>query len=189
MPFSALGLVSYAFSLITPNYHDFSLLDLTIAYPYKGDTVSDIELLIASVLGPIVIIFVVCVIFVPVPMSTASRNMSTGQVIHRKVWELYVAWMGLALSLISQFLLVQALKNMIGKPRPDMLARCNPDTFNVARYAVGGFGQAISDRWILVNQTICGQSDKAILNDGFRSFPSGHSASKLPRTYWLRSNG
>lgn len=89
--------------------------------------------------------------------------------------------MGLALSLITQFLIVQGLKNLVGKPRPDLLQRCIPDlTRNISDFAVGGYGQGISDRWVLVNQTICTQPSLAVLEDGFRSFPSGHSASEFP---------
>ena len=68
------------------------------------------------------------------------------------------------------------MKNLFGKPRPDLLDRCKPDLANVAAHVVGGFGQDISERWTLVSASICTQTDQSVLKDGFRSFPSGHSS-------------
>ncbi|KAG8891304.1 hypothetical protein FRC00_013942, partial [Tulasnella sp. 408] len=52
-----------------------------------------------------------------------------------------------------------------GRPRPDLLSRCQPAT-NAANAPVFG----------LANASICTQSDIGILRDGFRSFFSGHSS-------------
>jgi diacylglycerol diphosphate phosphatase/phosphatidate phosphatase len=59
-----------------------------------------------------------------------------------------------------------SLKNLIGKPRPDLVDRCQP---------IQGSTDPVLG---LSNSTICTQTDNAILKDGFRSFPSGHSSSK-----------
>ena len=75
-------------------------------------------------------------------------------------------------------MIVTGLKSIIGKPRPDMLARCNPDVANLDQYVVGGYGNAELPGLVLVDQLICQQTDRSVLNDGFRSFPSGHSSSK-----------
>lgn len=87
--------------------------------------------------------------------------------------------MGLALSLATAFMLTQGMKLIFGKPRPDLLDRCQPDYENVQRYATGGYGQDISPRWVLVTSKICQQTDMDILNDGFKSFPSGHASCKF----------
>lgn len=70
-----------------------------------------------------------------------------------------------------------SLKNAIGKPRPDLIDRCQPNITMISGgqnidlpTIVGQFG--------LSNHSICTQTDNAILKDGFRSFPSGHSSSK-----------
>lgn len=87
----------------------------------------------------------------------------------------------LSLSLTGS--LTQVIKITVGRPRPgktqvvprprlvminllrsDLLSRCNPDSGTVDPT----FG--------LSTVAICHQSDFHILNDGFRSFPSGHSS-------------
>jgi len=102
-----------------------------------------------------------------------------------KLWELNAGWMGLALSFVLALLVTQGIKNMFGKPRPDLLARCQPDLTNIAAHVVGGYGQDISSRWTLVSYTICTQTDKSILDDGFRSFLSGHSSSSWSGLLYL----
>jgi diacylglycerol diphosphate phosphatase/phosphatidate phosphatase len=62
-----------------------------------------------------------------------------------------------------------SMKNAIGKPRPDLIDRCQPAPGSVDPLPFG-----------LSNSTICTQKDAAILKDGFRSFPSGHSSSEFP---------
>ena len=71
---------------------------------------------------------------------------------------------------------VKGMKNLFGKPRPNLLARCQPDLDNIGAHVVGGWGQDISMRWTLVESSICTQTNMRILDDGFRSFPSGHSS-------------
>ncbi|KAG8808257.1 hypothetical protein FRC17_004028 [Serendipita sp. 399] len=58
---------------------------------------------------------------------------------------------------------------MIGRPRPDFLSRCQPD---LTRVQASLSTTAVT----LFNSTICTTTEKKALNDGFRSFPSGHSS-------------
>lgn len=99
--------------------------------------------------------------------------------------------MGLGLSWVLAFMITSGIKNLIGKPRPDLLSRCQPDLSNIAAHVVGGYGQDISSRWTLVSSTICTNTDKSIMNDGFRSFLSGHSSTSwaglLYLSLWLAS--
>jgi len=61
-----------------------------------------------------------------------------------------------------------------------MLAVCNPDLVNIPAHVVGGYGQDISQKWTLVESTICLQTDRSALDEAFRSFPSGHATSRFP---------
>lgn len=178
-----IGLASYGFNKLTPLYHHFSLLDLSIAYPFGGELVSTTSLIIASAILPAVIVFLIAILLVP--GLQLSRRATRSQLIRRKLWELNTGWLGLALSLVTALLFTTFMKSLFGKPRPDMLARCDPDPNTVRQHMIGGFTGGISDSWVLVDQTICRQTDKAILNDGFRSFPSGHSTTSWAGLLYL----
>ena len=74
--------------------------------------------------------------------------------------------MGLGLGLATTFLFVEGLKNWIGKPRPDLLSRCDLDPTTVQQQVIG----------VLVSYTACRQPDRSKLDAGFVSFPSGHAS-------------
>lgn len=89
----------------------------------------------------------------------------------------------LSLSLAGS--LTQVIKITVGRPRPgttqrfrvvscpwaidilclDLISRCNPDS------------GVVDPTFGLSTVAICHQSDRHIINDGFKSFPSGHSSS------------
>jgi membrane-associated phospholipid phosphatase len=75
----------------------------------------------------------------------------------------------LLLSTAAAYTITGALKNATGKPRPDLIDRCRPKD-----------GSADPPVFGLVTSDICTQTNHAILKDGFRSFPSGHSSSMIP---------
>ena len=144
-----------------------------------------------SLFAPAAIIFLVSLVLVPGP--TARRGTSKSLIWRRKLWEWnskcffpncttllieLAGWMGLCLSLATAYFITNGMKNLFGKPRPDLIARCIPDLQDISDYYVGGYGQDISTRWTLVDYHICQQSDKSLLDDGFRSFPSGHASCK-----------
>ena len=169
--FAAAGAgLNYVSSVARP----FSLLDLSISFPVVAESVSLTTLALVAFFAPAAIIALIALLLVPGP--SAQRSWTRGQVVRRKLWELHVGLAGLALSVTVAFFVTQGLKNIVGKPRPHLLALCQPDLMDVASHVVGGFGQDISARWTLVTQSICMQPDAKLLNDGFRSFPSGHSS-------------
>lgn len=92
-----------------------------------------------------------------------------------KLWELEKGLAGLALSVAAAFFVTQATKNLFGKPRPNSIAACIPDLSRVEKYSVDGYGTTIDDGWTLVSAAICSNPDIKLVNDAFRSFPSGHS--------------
>ncbi|KAK4905309.1 hypothetical protein LTR49_025384, partial [Elasticomyces elasticus] len=105
-----------------------------------------------------------------------AHTLKRRQLLQRKSWEAGQGLAGLALAVALAFFVTQGLKNMFGKPRPHMLALCIPNIPNVTASVVGGYGQDISPRWTLVDSSICQQVDRSVLDDAFRSFPSGHAS-------------
>ncbi|KAE9376945.1 acid phosphatase/Vanadium-dependent haloperoxidase [Stipitochalara longipes BDJ] len=168
------AVVAAVFSTITPNKRPFSLNNAEISYPFvTKEKISTTTLVLCGLVAPAVIIFIVCLFLVPGP--TVPKSTPKALIWRRKLWEWHTGWLGLGLSLAAAFLVTNGMKNLIGKPRPDLLARCNPDLQNVARYAVGGFPNAL-EGFNVVSAGICQQTDSSVLDDGFRSFPSGHSS-------------
>ena len=109
-------------------------------------------------------------------MGIAWLVLTLVQNLHNLLMVFLVGYLGLALSLGLTFVFTEGLKNLIGKPRPDFLARCNPDLENIASHVVGDYSLDLSRAWVLVRSSICQSTDLEVLNDGFRSFPSGHTS-------------
>ncbi|KAL9576641.1 MAG: hypothetical protein Q9212_006934 [Teloschistes hypoglaucus] len=170
----AIAAIGAAFWKITPNHRPFTLTDPSISFPYvENEKVSTTTLFLVSLVAPAIITFAVAIIFVP--GSSVVPGTPRSLIWKRKLWEWNTAWMGLGLSLALAFFFTQGMKNLFGKPRPDLLSRCQPDYENQAKYQLGGFPTVLNGMF-LVSATICQQKDKGILNDGFSSFPSGHSS-------------
>ncbi|KKY19003.1 putative pap2 domain containing protein [Diplodia seriata] len=171
----AIAAVGAGWNDITPYHRPFSVLDLSISFPYTDpETIPTWLLVVVALVVPAVTVFFVSLIFVPGP--TANPSTPKTLIWRRKFWEWNTGWMGLGLSLATAFMLTQGSKLLFGKPRPDLLARCKPDLSRLQSATTGGYGQDISPRWVLVTSDICAQTDMDILNDGFKSFPSGHAS-------------
>jgi diacylglycerol diphosphate phosphatase/phosphatidate phosphatase len=54
------------------------------------------------------------------------------------------------------------VKNAVGRPRPDLISRCKP--------------APTTPQNVLVDISVCTETDPHTLQDGWRSFPSGHSS-------------
>ncbi|KAI1074244.1 acid phosphatase/Vanadium-dependent haloperoxidase [Whalleya microplaca] len=70
--------------------------------------------------------------------------------------------LGLAVALILSSFLTDIVKNTVGRPRPDLIARCKPVTSTKPN--------------VLLTIDVCTETDHHTLHDGWRSFPSGHSS-------------
>ncbi|KAH8107123.1 PAP2-domain-containing protein [Cristinia sonorae] len=82
----------------------------------------------------------------------------------RSWWDLHNSLLGLLLGLSLTGAITQVVKLTVGRPRPDIIARCIP------------FPGAVDPPLGLSNYTICTRGPGHILDDGWRSFPSGHSS-------------
>ncbi|KAL2269865.1 hypothetical protein VTJ83DRAFT_2049 [Remersonia thermophila] len=180
------GVIGYILGKIAPNKRPFSLDDRNIAFPYTvNETVPVWLLIIVGILVPIVIIAVICLIFVP--GATVPPGTPKSLIWRRKLWELHTGLLGLGLAVIAAWFITNTMKNLFGKPRPDLLSRCQPDLENLEKYIIGGLkglqGATVAGQ--LVSPEICKNKDDHMLNDGFRSYPSGHSSSSAASLIYL----
>ncbi|KAF2198196.1 acid phosphatase/Vanadium-dependent haloperoxidase [Delitschia confertaspora ATCC 74209] len=74
----------------------------------------------------------------------------------------HVSILGWWISLILTVFITDVIKNAVGRPRPDLIARCKP-------------AKGTPDHQ-LVTFEVCTETDHHVLHDGWRSFPSGHSS-------------
>ncbi|KAF5705804.1 diacylglycerol pyrophosphate phosphatase [Fusarium mundagurra] len=159
---------------VAPAKRAFSLIDASISYPFAEHELVPAYLLFVLAAG-VPFAIVVAVSFILVSGVTVPKGTPKTLIWQRKLWELHVGVLGLVLSLALSWFFTSSMKNLFGKPRPDLLSRCDPDWSNIDRYLVGGFKwQSMTGQ--LVSADICRQTDKYKIDDGFRSFPSGHSS-------------
>ena len=129
--------------------------------------------MIVGLVAPAIIIVAICLTLVPGP--TVSKSTPKSLIWKRKLWEWNTGWMGLGLALAVTFFITQGMKLLFGKPRPDLIARCDPDLENISDYLINTVME-IETPVQMVTYKICRQKDLSILNDGFMSFPSGHAS-------------
>ncbi|USP74218.1 hypothetical protein yc1106_01492 [Curvularia clavata] len=172
----AIAAVAGGWEFLEPFRRPFSPVDLNISYPHQfNEKIPTWLLVVVSLVIPAAIVMFVSLVFVPGP--TAERGTPKSLIWRRKLWEWNTGWMGLALSLATAFLITQGMKNLFGKPRPDLLSRCKPDLDRIAEFAINPVVNDVFDpAWVLVTSGICTQTDNDLLKDGFKSFPSGHSS-------------
>jgi membrane-associated phospholipid phosphatase len=104
------------------------------------------------------------------------RDRSRSKYTYRdRLWELNCGWLGLLLAQGAAFAITGSLKNLCGKPRPDIIDRCQPSQETLNNVPL----------YTLSTKNICTQTDDAIMQDGFRSFPSGHSSSSFAGLFYL----
>ncbi|KAK8070289.1 PAP2 superfamily protein [Apiospora phragmitis] len=131
--------------LVEPFHRLFSISDLAIAFPH------------AEVERVPVAMNVIYAAFVPLA-AVVLVNLSTRASFHKH----HTTVLGLAIAIILTSFLTDVVKNTVGRPRPDLLARCKP--------------KPGTPKNTLVDFTVCTETDSHTLHDGWRSFPSGHSS-------------
>lgn len=74
----------------------------------------------------------------------------------------HVSILGLLIALVLTSFITDFVKNSVGRPRPDLIARCKPASGTPTNTLVG--------------IEVCTETRSHVLQDGWRSFPSGHSS-------------
>ncbi|CAG7930122.1 unnamed protein product [Penicillium olsonii] len=159
---------------IEPYHQHFSLNNISIQYPYAvHERIPIAYALCISGAFPVALI-VLYTLFIdglfshnkPQDAVSGKRKLTGPHRWKDRLWELNCGILGLLLAQGINFVITQALKNACGKPRPDLIDRCQPLAGSKDHFPG------------LSNYTIC-QGDPTILKDGFRSWPSGHSSSSF----------
>ncbi|GMY15287.1 lipid phosphate phosphatase 2-like isoform X1 [Fagus crenata] len=113
-----------------------------LRYPYKEDTLPFWSVPILAILLPLVIFTI----------YYFQR---------RDVYDLHHAILGILFSVLITGVITDAIKDAVGRPRPNFFWRCFPD------------GKSVFDPVTL--DVVC-HGDKAIIKEGYKSFPSGHTS-------------
>lgn len=135
-----------------PYFRDFSILDKSLQHPFTVyERVTDNQLYAISVLVPLAAIVGVTL------YKRSTSKLNNASTLHL----LNVSVLGLFVSLSVNGCVTDILKNWIGRPRPDFLARCGAplntplDTLQTVSICTAPLG-------------------KMYLTDGMKSTPSGH---------------
>ncbi|KAJ7489846.1 phosphatidic acid phosphatase type 2/haloperoxidase [Mycena galericulata] len=144
----ALAAIFFSLDPIHGFRREFSLQDTSLHYTYAvHERIPDYALYLIAVVSPVIL--------------QALINYFT----IRSWWDLHNGLLGLILGLSIAGSVTQFTKLTVGRPRPDLLDRCQPRAGSV------------DPLYGLSNSSICTTSnDSAIMLDGFRSFPSGHAS-------------
>ena len=162
--------MAFAFGKLTPNLRPFSIEDSTISYPFQNN--AKIPTWLLAILSTIVPgVFIALIIFV-LPKHREEK-------LKTRLWMLNTVWLGLGVALAAAMLVTDGMKNLTGKPRPDLISRCAPVATRLANesFRVGDilFSVEVCASWDGISEAGLG---KKKLLDGFRSWVSGHASSK-----------
>lgn len=154
-----LGLLLLALSNVTlmltePFHKMFTIDDPRLKYPHA---------LIERVSVPYLLVLAVLV-----PLGTILAW--TGVLQKGKPF-LQSSLLGLGNSLLLASFITDFIKQGVGRPRPDLIDRCQP--------------REDTPHNELVTFKVCYQTNHHILHDGFRSFPSGHSSTAFAGLLYL----
>ncbi|CAI0447254.1 unnamed protein product [Linum tenue] len=141
--FLLLVVIEIVLNVIEP-FHRFVGKDMMtdLSYPLKSNTVPFWAVPIVAVLLPLAVI-------------------SVYYFIRRDVYDLHHAILGLLYSVLITGVITDAIKDAVGRPRPDFFWRCFPD-------GKGKFDPITTD-------VMC-TGLKSVIKEGHKSFPSGHTS-------------
>lgn len=138
-----LVVVEVILNVIEP-FHRFvgkeMLTDLS--YPLQTNTIPFWSVPLIAILLPIVVILVY-------------------YFIRQDVYDLHHAILGLLFSVLITAVITDAIKDAVGRPRPDFFWRCFPN------------GRGVFDT--RTTDVLC-TGDKSVIKEGHKSFPSGHTS-------------
>jgi len=127
---------------------EFSLTDTSLQHTFAvHERITNNNLALIAVVAPLVLMPLINLVTI------------------RSFWDWHNSWLGLICATAYTGTVTNIVKVTVGRPRPDVIDRCQPLP---GSHDAPVFG--------LVNASICTQTDRAILIDGWKSFFSGHSS-------------
>ncbi|KAK2974860.1 hypothetical protein RJ640_021928 [Escallonia rubra] len=138
-----LVVIEVILNVIEP-FHRFVGEDMMtdLKYPLKGNTIPLWGAPIIAVLPPLAVIIIY-------------------YFIRKDVYDLHQAVLGLLFSVLITGVLTDAIKDAVGRPRPDFFWRCFPN------------GKGVFDP---VTTNVMCTGLKSVIKEGHKSFPSGHTS-------------
>ncbi|KND04052.1 uncharacterized protein SPPG_01497 [Spizellomyces punctatus DAOM BR117] len=161
--FLLLGFSLYLDAVPEPFHREFQLNDPDIAYPRKGESVSRTMSWVMALGGAMLVVTLVWVVRLVWSFKGGDEEdwWSKEEGADEKQWwmevvlkDVHHALLGTFLSVTLTFFMVTVTKLLVGRLRPDFLARCQPDP-------------------ITLN---CRSNDTSEIRKGHMSFPSGHAS-------------
>ncbi|ORX51526.1 acid phosphatase/Vanadium-dependent haloperoxidase [Piromyces finnis] len=149
------------FAIIKPFEREFRLNDDTISHPYKEGESFSVPLLIFCTVG-LPVILIVC-------YHTYTKDLK---------YSLHQSIMGFCVSISLTMFVTTLIKVSVGRYRPDFISRCQVNITKVEEiYNSYKFSNKIDfGPRNLYNTTICTNPDTSVIDEGRKSFPSGHSS-------------
>ncbi|KAG1468610.1 hypothetical protein G6F56_003733 [Rhizopus delemar] len=140
--------IFFAIDALPPFHREFSVHDTTIMHYYTEDQ-----------MVPLWLLTVIALVIPSVTIGIIALRY------HGSWVDFHSGLLGLGLALSMTIMMTDIIKVCVGRPRPDMLDRCQPPA-------------GIEDPTLhLLNYTICTADQSTYkFKDGFKSFPSGHSS-------------
>ncbi|KAK9474783.1 phosphatidic acid phosphatase type 2/haloperoxidase [Dipodascopsis tothii] len=161
-----LIVASGVIGLLEPHYSAFSLEDKSLQYPLLEQTVTSGTLAAVALIAPAAIMAAWTLLL--------DKYLYPNVPAQRRLWELNCALLGLGLSIMLTLLITSSIKNIVGRPRPDAIARCMPRA-----------GATDPPFMLSTVADVCTNPDKAVVMEGWRSFPSGHSSTAFAGLAYL----
>jgi len=149
-----------------PHHQLFSVENISLQYPMAvPERVTPVLAGVVSCAFPLLVIIVWTMLLDGFySHSKEKRKQKAKYKLSERLWQMNCGILGLGLSVAAAITITGALKNLTGKPRPDIIDRCKlPLDYVQLKYQLTSYDKCTGD--------------KHILKDGFKSWPSGHSSS------------
>ncbi|XP_059609399.1 phospholipid phosphatase homolog 1.2 homolog isoform X2 [Phlebotomus argentipes] len=153
-----LWVILVELAIIPSNKRGFICGDISIGFKFRGDTIST-GMVLGSIIIPLFLIWLI--------EALKMRGHSNRLPLWKRSLYVSLYWYNKFLIGFSIHLaIIEAIKTLMGESRPHFLDSCRPDT--AVNCTIGTF---ISD-FTCTNTELSSQ----LVNDSFRSFPSGHAS-------------